>query len=207
MNAVPRLPIYVRPADRDTVDSYIRRLAHTNHIPAADLRSRLSTAGSSGTSRVEKLAQATGRSLADLQRALTDTRCDVCRQPLRPRTVTGRPALWCSARCRLTARHRRIPLSRQGPLRHALHVAPCAHCGTVVARNHPFRWCSKPCRRAAYEARWSKNQCGHCGLQDPGLTYRGEETPVWCSRLCRDAADRERLRAHPASGPPQERGA
>lgn len=37
----PRLPIYVRPADDDTVDSYIGRLAHANHLPPADLRSHL----------------------------------------------------------------------------------------------------------------------------------------------------------------------
>lgn len=33
----PRLPVYVRPTDGDSIDSYIRRLAHANHLPPADL--------------------------------------------------------------------------------------------------------------------------------------------------------------------------
>jgi len=194
----PRLPIYVRPADGDTLDSYIRRLADANHLPPADLRSHLCAAGSAGPPRVEKLAAVTGRPLADLQRALTDTRCGMCYQPLRFRTVKGRPAQWCSDHCRMIAHRKRVPLSLQGALRHTLHAAPCAHCGTVVQRNRPFRWCSEPCRQASYEVRWTEGQCGQCGRQlqqKTGRSHEGGHQPTWCSRVCRAAAHRERLRA------------
>lgn len=196
----PRLPIYVRPAVGDTVDSYVRHLARANHLPPADLRSHLCAAGSTGPPLIEKLAAATGRPLADLQRALTDTRCSICYRPLRSRTVKGRPARWCSDRCRVIARRKRVPLSRQGALRHGLCTAPCAHCGTVVERNLPFRWCSEPCRQASYEVRWAKGQCGQCGrgLREKGNSPdRSGQQPMWCSRICRVAAHRERLRALP----------
>lgn len=202
MSDIPpsRLPVYVRPADGDTLDSYIRRLAHANHLPPTDLRSHLCAMGSVGPPLVEKLAAVTGRPLADLQRALIDTRCGICFQPLRSRTVKGRPAHWCSDHCRKIARRRRVPLSLQGARRHAVHSAPCAHCGTVVARNRPFRWCSEPCRQASHEARWAKGQCGHCGqnLRRRASSSRGSgHQPMWCSRICRVAAYRERLRARP----------
>jgi len=196
----PRLPIYVRPHDGDTLDSYIRRLAHANHIPPADLRSRLCAVGSAGPPRIEKLAAVTGRPLYDLQRALTDTRCGICCQPLRSLTVKGRPARWCSDHCRVIGRRKRIPLSLRGALRHALHIAPCAHCGTVVERNRPFRWCSEPCRQTAFGIRWAKGQCGQCGRnvqQKASSSYRSGHQPTWCSRICRAAAHRERLRALP----------
>lgn len=205
----PRLPIYVRPADDDTVSSYIRRLAHANHLPPAELRSHLCAAGSAGPPHIEKLAAATGRSVADLQRALTDTRCGICYQPLRPRTVTGRPARWCSDHCRVIARRKRIPLSLQGARRHALHIAPCVHCGTVVQRNRPFRWCCEPCRQASYEERWAKSKCGQCGRQlqqKTGPSHRGRHAPLWCSTICRAGASRERLRARPASRPLRKHG-
>nr|WP_253195609.1 TniB family NTP-binding protein [Streptomyces sp. JHA26] len=159
----PRLPIYVRPADDDTVDSYIQRLAHANHLPPADLRSHLCAVGSAGPPLVEKPAAVTGRPLTDLQRALIDTRCGNCFQPLHSRRVKGRPARWCSDRCPLTARRKRVPLSRQGARRPTAHRAPCARCGTVVERNRPFRWCSEPCRQASYEARWATDSTDTAG--------------------------------------------
>jgi hypothetical protein len=78
----PRLPVYARPTDGDSIDSYIRRLAQANHLPPGDLRSHLCAAGSAGPPLIEKLAAVTGRPLAALQRALTDTRCGICYQPL-----------------------------------------------------------------------------------------------------------------------------
>jgi hypothetical protein len=68
-----RLPVYVRSPDGGTLGSYIRRLAQANHLLPADLRSHLCVAGSTGPPLIEKLASVTGRPLADLQRALTDT--------------------------------------------------------------------------------------------------------------------------------------
>lgn len=203
----PRLPIYVRPADNDTLGSYIRRLAHANHLPPADLRSHLCAAGSSGPPHIEKLAAVTGRRLADLQQALSDTRCGICYQPLRPRTDKGRPARWCSDRCRVIARRKRVPLSLQGARRHALHIAPCAHCGAVVQRSRPFRWCCEPCRHASYEERRAESKCGQCGRQlqpETGSSHGGRHAPKWCSGICGAAAYRERLRARPVSRPLHE---
>jgi len=69
-----QLPVLVRPRPRETVTSYICRLARANHLKPSYLHGVLSdSANWFGTPRLEHLAVLTGRSADALARTLTNT--------------------------------------------------------------------------------------------------------------------------------------
>lgn len=67
-----RLPIQVRPHLGEGTESFIRRLARANHLPYKYLLRVLCRRGSYGTPDLDLLAQATGRTVTNLRRALPD---------------------------------------------------------------------------------------------------------------------------------------
>jgi len=67
-----RLPVRPRPISGETVESYLRRLARANHLRPSYLRAYL-TGPQRSRVQIERLAQVSGRSAANLQRALIAT--------------------------------------------------------------------------------------------------------------------------------------
>lgn len=77
--------------------------------------------------------------------------CPVC-GGLLPARDRGRPARYCSARCRLRAHRAQQPTKRRN------ETAPCAMCGRPVERaatGRRRRYCSARCRRQAWQAHGS----------------------------------------------------
>jgi hypothetical protein len=217
-----RLPIDVRPNPTDTVDSYITRLAHANHLDPGHLRSYCCAPPDyRGRPRPERIAAVSGRSLPVLQRVLTDLRCARCGRPQPAPAVSGRPARWCSTTCRKTAHRKRHPSAPKA----AVELV-CHRCGTMFAKSRAVLWCSRRCRESARREvlgtaiestcehcgrhvtstrpiRWCTSSCreaawnrpGKCGLCAQPLTTAPVGRPAkWCSARCRRAAYRERRR-------------
>jgi hypothetical protein len=217
-----RLPIDVRPNPTDTVDSYITRLAHANHLDPGQLRSYCcEPPGYRGRPRSERLAAVSGRTVPVLQRVLTDLRCARCGQPQPDPAHSGRRARWCSPACRKTAYRKRRPSTPKA----AVELV-CHRCGTVFTKSRTTLWCSRRCREAiqreelktAIEStcehcgrcvtdtrpiRWCTPACREAAWKRPGecgyCAHRITTAPVgrhakWCSARCRRAAYRERRR-------------
>jgi hypothetical protein len=94
------LPARPRPAAGETVSSYVRRLAIANHLRPSYLHSYL--AGPPGWLhgiKPERLAALSGRTIADLDRALADLTRQPRRQPSRRRAPAGgKPVLFAAIR-------------------------------------------------------------------------------------------------------------
>ena len=68
----PPLPIRPRPMPGESTISYIRRLAHANHLRASHLRRHLSQPDTTEPIRVQWLAALSGRTVTTLERAPPD---------------------------------------------------------------------------------------------------------------------------------------
>ena len=118
-----RLPIDVRPRHSESVNSYIDRLARANHLKPADLRAYLCDPPESprGRPRPERLAAVSGRPVSVLGLTLSGLFCEGCKEPLQD-TGKGRPARWCSQRCRQVAWSQRRKEGRAGELTSGLRL-------------------------------------------------------------------------------------
>jgi hypothetical protein len=152
------LPIRPRPRPDDTIDSYILRLAHANHLPAGYLRTYLSAPPHhTGQPLLSRLAALGGRTELALQQVLADFRCRYCERPLPQPAARGRPARWCSPACALRAFRDRQLTPEQRTARAAERaMTACGRCGaplTRTGRGRPARWCSPACGQRAFRDR------------------------------------------------------
>ncbi|MFF9400327.1 TniQ family protein [Streptomyces sp. NPDC014744] len=72
---IASLPLQVRPRTGESTDSFVRRLARANHLkPSYLLKFLAGPPHWEGKPRVERLSAITGRPVANLERALADSR-------------------------------------------------------------------------------------------------------------------------------------
>jgi hypothetical protein len=183
LGTIRPLPVLPRPRPTDTLDSYIRRLAIANHLKPGHLRAYLCQPPEHhGRPRLDRTAAISGRPQSTLQQALSDLRCAECGRPQPIPADTGRPARWCSVRCRKAA-HRKTHRPEPRPALDSI----CEHCGTIVSNSRPVRWCSRTCRRVAGQRTEPKppirSECEQCGA-----VVSRTHTVRWCSSACREAA-------------------
>ncbi|OPC76773.1 hypothetical protein B4N89_45695 [Embleya scabrispora] len=118
------LPARPRPRSGESTDSYIRRLAHANHLKPSYLRGYLAGPpdyGYGNRPKAERLAVVTGRQQASLERALIDlaprkpTEPDQPAKPKRRVTLSAdKPALFAAIRRDAHAEHLTVtPLAKR----------------------------------------------------------------------------------------------
>ena len=202
---IPPLPIRPRPQTDDTIDSYIHRLEQANHLKTGQLREYVLNRPKYGSRpSLERLAAASGRTPTALQHAL-GLRCAECGKPLDTPAEQGRPARWCSKRCRQAAYRRRHPSQPK--------ESTCEWCGRTVAKYQTVRWCSPNCqkRHRSQSQRSQRSQrsrdkpvfeyeCEYCGI-----IRTGDRSLRWCSAICRESAWK-RAEGCPICGAPLTRG-
>ncbi|MFD3456056.1 TniQ family protein [Streptomyces sp. NPDC058691] len=139
--AITKLPFQVRPIAGEGGHSFIARLARANHLQPRYLRKYLlDPPGHRGTPSWTRLAAVTCRDPELLRQTLEAAKCKECGDAMPVSTVFGRPAMYCSSRCRTRVSRTRFT------------TAPCRICQEPmqirVGQRH--RLCSSFCRRTAY---------------------------------------------------------